>query len=413
MAARDIKPRPVPGLTPALKASGEKIRHSELEIEISELVLDTVFQPRRGLKDSLVLQIKRALEAGEYIAPVDVFLLDGDEERGHLVDGWHRLAAHERAGRTTILANVYEGTRADAFLHSGAANLGDKLGLTQDERKAFALKLLRIPEHFKKSARRLATFTGLSHETIRKYKRTVKAQDKDGVLDGLDVLRPQYIRGGKVVEMDATGIAEAAEERAAEAEAEAARIESTPVDLVEVRETEDGRKLVEVLQVLPPTRDGAPGVVVSRAEAQEVSPDTDVQRILAARSVDVKAVIDDLELGVVLPPDPAVILHGVRVRRWDLSRKAWNDLADSRRANPDGCAPLEICKAPAPDLMYYALACMKRDGWAYVGLLRLANVVFFAFSSGHGDHAPVQDGENIKDYLARARARFENGGDTL
>lgn len=403
-----MKPAPIPALNPALKASGGLIRHVELEIDLSELVLDEAFQPRDGVIGRNVRKIQLAIREDEYINPVDVFLIQdghGDNPAGrpYLVDGWHRVAAHEREGKTSILVNVYEGTRAQAFLHSGAANLGDSEGLTREQRKKFARDLLRIPEFFRKSARSLAVYTGLGRKEIGDFKREIKAADKKGVLAGIDPLRPRYVRNGVVLEMNATGIAESNQDRAAEEERLAQEVERTPIEMIEERELPDGRKVVEVLQVLPPRRDGTPGVVVRRAAPQEVPADLDVSEILSKREVDVKAILDDLELGTVLPDEPDQIIHGVRFRRYDLTRKAWHDLSDSRARNLEGCAPLEIVRFPARDIFFYAVGLMQRDGWKFRGQMRLANVTFLAFASGSGEYLDPEPGENVKTYLKRSR----------
>jgi uncharacterized ParB-like nuclease family protein len=95
------------------------------------------------------LQIRQEFDAetvAEYIAhvdelpPVTVFF---DGERYWLADGWHRLDAHQGAGRTHINCKIHEGGKLDALKHALGANRTHGLKRKpQDIRKAVRVAML-------------------------------------------------------------------------------------------------------------------------------------------------------------------------------------------------------------------------------------------------------------------------------
>lgn len=140
---------------------------ADVMVPLDDITRDTTLQPRDGLKESHVRALVEAVEAGVPIAPIVLYKL-GDTLT--LVDGWHRWTAYQRAGQTKIAADIYEGDREDAVAHAGAANVGDKLGLTASERVTFLRALLKLPKYAKRSDRQLARMVGVSPRTVAKYK---------------------------------------------------------------------------------------------------------------------------------------------------------------------------------------------------------------------------------------------------
>lgn len=85
------------------------------------------------------------------LPPVAVLRLD--DQTLLLVDGYHRVAAAQKAGRTTIDANIREGTRADAVKF--AADVAVRERGFSDERAREAIK--------RHSGRRWPTQGSLTH----------------------------------------------------------------------------------------------------------------------------------------------------------------------------------------------------------------------------------------------------------
>lgn len=144
---------------------------ADVMIPLDDVTRDTTLQPRDGLKESHVRGLVEAIEAGVPIAPIVLYKLG---ETLTLVDGWHRWTAYQRTGATKIAADIYEGERDDAQAHAGAANVGDKLGLTASEKVRFLRSLLRLPKYAKGSDRALARMCGTSPSTVAKYKREMQ-----------------------------------------------------------------------------------------------------------------------------------------------------------------------------------------------------------------------------------------------
>jgi len=107
---------------------------------------------RKKLDAGRVKDYAAALQRGAVFPPVQVVLVDGSPI---LVDGWHRVAAHERAGREEVTAQITSGTREAALAAAGLANLRHGLPLKKREvRRAFAL-LIRGRGHLSARGRRI------------------------------------------------------------------------------------------------------------------------------------------------------------------------------------------------------------------------------------------------------------------
>lgn len=106
-------------------------------MKISDLVRDPRFQLRQGLNEEHVQKLTVAIKKGK-VPPIIV------TPQNLLVDGWHRVAAHERLGRKTIAAEVRE-FRSDADIRAAGVreNMSHGLNLAwPDEQKAAAKALL-------------------------------------------------------------------------------------------------------------------------------------------------------------------------------------------------------------------------------------------------------------------------------
>ena len=97
-------------------------------------------QSRAQMSDDTVADYASEMQSGTIFPPVIVYY---DGESYHLGDGFHRVAAAKRAGRDEIEAEIRQGTRRDAILHSVGANATHGLRRTNADKRRAVLTLLR------------------------------------------------------------------------------------------------------------------------------------------------------------------------------------------------------------------------------------------------------------------------------
>jgi len=85
-------------------------RNTWLELEITRLLRESPADPRRHLDQD---RVRRYAEVLDHLPPVTVFALE--DQTLLLVDGYHRVAAAQQAGRMTVRAEVRVGTKAEAL----------------------------------------------------------------------------------------------------------------------------------------------------------------------------------------------------------------------------------------------------------------------------------------------------------
>ena len=81
-----------------------------MELEITRLLRESPPDSRRHLDQD---RVRRYAEVLDQLPPVTVFAIE--DQTLLLVDGYHRLAAAQQAGRTTVRADVRLGTKAEAL----------------------------------------------------------------------------------------------------------------------------------------------------------------------------------------------------------------------------------------------------------------------------------------------------------
>lgn len=133
------------------------------DIPIASLRRDAELTCRvKGTSPRVVAEYADAMRAGMTFPPVVAF--KDPEGTLWLADGFHRVAAVESTGAAFILADVRDGTRADALVHAAGANAAHGFRrTTADKRRAVALLLAAFPEW---SDRRLAETAQVSDKTV-------------------------------------------------------------------------------------------------------------------------------------------------------------------------------------------------------------------------------------------------------
>ncbi|MFF7753035.1 transcriptional regulator [Streptomyces sp. NPDC007971] len=101
-------------------------------------------------------------------SPLPPILVDRRTMR--VIDGIHRLMAASLKGQKTIDVQFFDGSREDAFLKAVEANVEHGLPLTQADRTAAALRILK--SHPTMSDRAIAKSTGLGARAVAELRRS-------------------------------------------------------------------------------------------------------------------------------------------------------------------------------------------------------------------------------------------------
>lgn len=120
-------------------------------------------QSRVQINETTVSEYAEAINNGAQFPPVTVFF---DGANFWLADGFHRLLAHKRAGKTEILETREVGGLRDAILYSVSANANHGLRRTNaDKRKAVEM-LLNDAEWAQWSDNSIAKQCAVSHTFV-------------------------------------------------------------------------------------------------------------------------------------------------------------------------------------------------------------------------------------------------------
>lgn len=182
---------------------------SEL-LPISGLRRDGGTQPRAALDEATIAAYADTLADGGALPAVGL-VYDGTDY--WLWDGFHRVAAHECAGRDLIAADVQPGTRRDAVLLAVGANAAHGLRRTVDDKRRAVMILLGDPEWSAWSDREIAGRAHVSHTFVAKLR---------GLTGNVASERTFQTKHGTAAKMDVAAIGRRA--------ADVATIRALPVD---------------------------------------------------------------------------------------------------------------------------------------------------------------------------------------
>jgi hypothetical protein len=133
------------------------------ELPLADLEWDAGIQVRVAIDPAVVADYAEHMRAGVVFPPITVFS-DGGTHR--LADGFHRFLAAQRAGRTTLLADVHPGTREEALWFALGANRTNGQRLTEgDKTRAVTLAFATWPT---KLNREIADQVGCSTSLVSK-----------------------------------------------------------------------------------------------------------------------------------------------------------------------------------------------------------------------------------------------------
>jgi len=139
-----------------------------VNLHIDSIRIDGGTQSRASINEATVAEYAEAMADPATVFPPVIAYFDGREY--WLADGFHRLAAWRQIGRTDIPAEIRQGDRRAAILHSVAANSAHGLRRTNDDKRRAVLTLLEDPEWSAWSDREIARRCAVHHEMVGKLR---------------------------------------------------------------------------------------------------------------------------------------------------------------------------------------------------------------------------------------------------
>jgi transposase len=145
-------------------------------LNLLNIRIDGGTQAREELNQEAVADYAEKMRDGEVFPPVSVFF-DGSEY--WLVDGFHRYFATKSNGKTSIDAEVENGTLKEAVRASWKANGKRGLNLNSADTKKIMLAMFADEVTKTWSNRQIAEYVGVSHSTVNRLKSLLEQRSTD------------------------------------------------------------------------------------------------------------------------------------------------------------------------------------------------------------------------------------------
>jgi hypothetical protein len=142
-------------------------------IKISCIRLDERLQNRTAIDQEIVADWASLMRAGADFPLITVWW---DGENYWLSDGFHRIAAAARAGRTEIRAEVRQGSFADAQWDSYGVNAAHGIRRTRSESEAVIRRALQHPNALKLTDVLISTHLHIPRATIQYWRKKLSCQ---------------------------------------------------------------------------------------------------------------------------------------------------------------------------------------------------------------------------------------------
>ena len=143
-------------------------------VTIANIITDADTQVRATMREAIVKEYARLMDAGQGFPPIVVFF---DGEKYYLADGFHRLQAAEQLGKDQIEAEVREGGCRDALFFAAAANSDHGLRRSNDDKRRAVKVLLDDPEWSEMSDNRIAAHCGVTQPFVSKLHKEGQEDD--------------------------------------------------------------------------------------------------------------------------------------------------------------------------------------------------------------------------------------------
>ena len=144
-------------------------------INIQSIIIDKGTQSRAQISEETVTDYAEAMSAGDTFPPAVVYF-DGVDY--YLADGFHRLHAIKRLGKTSIQADVRTGTLRDAILYSLGANRDHGLRRSNADKRKCVQTLLDDFEWGEYSVNEMARICGVSPQLVLAVKHEMDGGEK-------------------------------------------------------------------------------------------------------------------------------------------------------------------------------------------------------------------------------------------
>jgi len=145
-------------------------------IELDKIRTNGGTQVREEITAHIVWEYAELMRDGAHFPPVVVYF-DGKDY--WLADGFHRCQAAKSAGIEQIEADVIQGTRRDAILHSVGANADHGLRRSHADKQRAVMMLLNDEEWRKWSTREVAKRCGVSKSFVADLRKSLSATDSE------------------------------------------------------------------------------------------------------------------------------------------------------------------------------------------------------------------------------------------
>ena len=145
-------------------------------IQIAKIRRDSSCQPRVVLDEVTVAEYAEAMKDNAEFPPVTLYF---DDEDYWLADGFHRCAAAETCGRQTVPADVRDGNRRNAILHSVGVNADHGLRRGNDDKRRAIMTLLEDEEWSKWSDSEIARRCAVDPKTVATHRKSILGNSKD------------------------------------------------------------------------------------------------------------------------------------------------------------------------------------------------------------------------------------------
>jgi len=151
-----------------------------MSVDIHKIRIDGGTQSRAAINEATVAEYAEAMADPDTVFPPVIVYFDGREY--WLADGFHRLAAWAKIGRTDIPAEIRQGDRRRAILHSVAANSAHGLRRTNDDKRRAVMVLLEDEEWSAWSNREIARRCAVSDHLVADVRAglTAYSRSEDG-----------------------------------------------------------------------------------------------------------------------------------------------------------------------------------------------------------------------------------------
>jgi uncharacterized ParB-like nuclease family protein/FtsZ-binding cell division protein ZapB len=224
------------------------------KLNINSIIIDKGTQSRAAISEDTVTDYAEAMQAGDEFPPVVTFF-DGVDY--YLADGFHRLHAVKRLGKTSIQADVRTGTLRDAILYSLGANRDHGLRRSNADKRKCVQTLLDDFEWGDLSVNEMARICGVSPQLVLAVKAEMDGGERVSTVKTNAPKKPAKLNN--VVEAPVENLTperdEAVQELVAENQRLADRLaveamEATPEEKVAAAETiEELREQIRILEI--------------------------------------------------------------------------------------------------------------------------------------------------------------------